>query len=197
MTVRVETLKGQAVSRHLAGLAKLRIEVFREWPYLYDGSLDYESDYLRAFANAKDAVIVGAFDGAALIGAATAAPLVAQADYIVAPFKERGLPLQDYFYFGESVLKRDFRNLGLGVKFFEAREAVARETPGVKSCTFSAVIRDPADPRAPLDYKPLDAFWGRRGYEKWDGMICQIGWTELGAPTETQQKMQFWRKALT
>lgn len=197
MPIRVETLKGKDTHRHLAGLAKLRIEVFREWPYLYDGSLGYENDYLRAFANAPGAVIVGAFDGAALVGAATAAPLQSQADYIVAPFRARGLALERFFYFGESVLKRAYRNLGLGVQFFAEREAVARGASGVDTCTFSAVIRGDGDPRKPDGYSPLDGFWRRRGYEVWDGMACEIGWTEVGSAVETQQRMQFWRKALT
>lgn len=196
MAIRVETLRGIAVQRQLAGLAKLRIEVFREWPYLYDGSLDYEGDYLRAFANAPGAVIVGAFDGAALIGASTAAPLAAQADYVVAPFRAKGLALEGYFYFGESVLKRAYRNQGLGVQFFDAREAAAREHGGVSTCTFCAVIRDPHDPRAPEGYKTLDAFWGRRGFAPWEDMRCAIRWTEIGAAQETQQSMQFWRKDL-
>lgn len=196
MSVRVEVLTGPATQRHLAGLAKLRIEVFREWPYLYEGSLDYEAEYLRAFANAPGAAIVGAFDGGALIGASTAAPLAAQAGYITEPFRARHYPLTDYFYFGESVLRRAYRNMGLGVQFFTAREAAARSHAGVSVCTFSAVIRSPDDPRQPGDYKPLDAFWGRRGYTPWDGMTCKIGWTELGSAVETQQDMQFWRKQI-
>lgn len=194
MQVRIETLRGASVQRHLAGLAKLRIEVFREWPYLYHGSLDYEGEYLRAFANAPGAVIVGAFDGALLVGASTAAPLAAQADYIVAPFLARDLNLSEYFYFGESVLRRDYRNLGLGVQFFGAREAVAKEDPLVRVCTFSAVVREAADPRQPEGYQPLNAFWQRRGFEVWSGMTCTIPWTEVGALEETQQQMQFWRK---
>lgn len=194
MDIRIETLRGNAVQRHLAGLAKLRIQVFREWPYLYDGSLDYEGEYLRAFANAPGAVIVGAFAGATLVGASTAAPLREQSDNIVAPFVEAGMDLNAFFYFGESVLRRDYRNLGLGVKFFEAREAVAREDARMKFCTFSAVLRAADDPRRPADYKPLDEFWGRRGYEVWAGMTCVIPWTEVGASIETRQTMQFWRK---
>ena len=37
-------------------VAALRITVFREWPYLYDGSVDYEARYLSAFA-ASDGVL--------------------------------------------------------------------------------------------------------------------------------------------
>jgi hypothetical protein len=53
-------------------VARLRIEVFREWPYLYDGTLDYERDYLAHFADAEDALIVAARDGDSVVGAATA-----------------------------------------------------------------------------------------------------------------------------
>lgn len=197
MPIRVEVLRGTALQQHLPGLAKLRIEVFREWPYLYDGSINYENTYLRAFATAPGAVIVGAFDGATLVGASTAAPLAAQADYVIAPFRAAGLELGAYFYFGESVLKRSYRQMGLGVQFFEAREAAAREMAGVEVCTFCAVVRDAGDRRAPANYKPLDAFWGRRGYALWEGMQCEIGWTELGSKQETRQTMQFWRKAIT
>jgi GNAT superfamily N-acetyltransferase len=196
MSLRVEILTGPNLQRHLAGLAALRIEVFREWPYLYQGSLEYEGEYLRAFANAPGAVIVGAFAGDALAGASTAAPMAAQADYVTAPFRALGLDLSEYFYFGESVLKREYRNQGLGVRFFVEREVAARADARTKYCTFSAVVRDAADPRRPSDYRPLDDFWRRRGFEPWPGVTCKIPWTELGAAAETEQDMQFWRKTI-
>ncbi len=33
--LQIQTLRGAEVSAHLAPLAQLRIEVFRDWPYLY------------------------------------------------------------------------------------------------------------------------------------------------------------------
>jgi hypothetical protein len=42
MTVRVEPLVGAALARGLPALARLRIAVFRSWPYLYDGTLEHE-----------------------------------------------------------------------------------------------------------------------------------------------------------
>jgi GNAT superfamily N-acetyltransferase len=195
--LRIETLRGTAAQRHLDGLARLRITVFREWPYLYDGDLAYEAAYLAAFSKAEGAVIVAAWDGSALVGAATAAPLAAQADYITQAFRASDRPLTDYFYFGESVLLKDYRGAGAGVAFFAAREAAARDTPGVRTATFCAVVRALDDPRRPPGYTPLDEFWRRRGYAPWPGMTCRIGWRQLGEREETQQDMQFWRKELT
>ena len=42
MDVTVTTCTGADLKRTLDDLARLRIEVFRDWPYLYDGDLDYE-----------------------------------------------------------------------------------------------------------------------------------------------------------
>ena len=41
-----EALTGADVRTVLDDVARLRISVFRDFPYLYDGSLDYERDYL-------------------------------------------------------------------------------------------------------------------------------------------------------
>ena len=37
--VRIETLTGAALTEALDDVARLRIAVFRDWPYLYDGTL--------------------------------------------------------------------------------------------------------------------------------------------------------------
>ena len=42
---------GAAIAPHVPDLARLRIEVFREFPYLYDGAEDYERKYLQTYIN--------------------------------------------------------------------------------------------------------------------------------------------------
>ncbi|HZP92062.1 MAG TPA: hypothetical protein VFB20_04175, partial [Burkholderiales bacterium] len=63
MAIRVERFSGKGLERYVDDLARLRIEVFREFPYLYDGSLDYERKYLKTYIGVPDSVIVLAFDG--------------------------------------------------------------------------------------------------------------------------------------
>ena len=38
-------------------LAALRIEVFRDFPYLYEGSLEYEKEYLNTYSQSADSMI--------------------------------------------------------------------------------------------------------------------------------------------
>ena len=42
MSLRVALLTGTALGQVLPDLARLRITVFRDWPYLYEGTLAYE-----------------------------------------------------------------------------------------------------------------------------------------------------------
>ena len=49
MKLRVESLHGAEIARHVDALAALRITVFREWPYLYEGSPQYETRYLQTY----------------------------------------------------------------------------------------------------------------------------------------------------
>ena len=69
--ISLRALSGADLEAALDDVAHLRITVFRDWPYLYDGSLDYERAYLESYRNNAGALLVGAFDGDRLVGAST------------------------------------------------------------------------------------------------------------------------------
>ncbi len=196
MSIAVEPLTGPALVAALPDLARLRITVFRDWPYLYDGSLADEHSYVEKFAASPGAVIVAARDGATIVGAATAAPMAGHADAFAAPFRARGFDIARIGYFGESVLLTAYRGRGIGLAFFAAREAHARTLPGVTHTVFCGVVRPDDHPRRPAGYVPLDAFWRKRGYEKLDGLVGSFDWLDIGDTAKTAKPMQFWMKAL-
>lgn len=179
----------------LPALAALRIEVFRDWPYLYDGTEDYEADYLTEFmAEAGSVLVVAEVDGA-IVGAATASPMAGQKAEFRAPFEQRGFDTRSLFYFGESVLKGGFRGLGIGHGFFDAREAAARAA-GAKAATFCAVLRTQDHPLRPDGARDLHPFWRARGYTPVDGLTCSFDWKDIDQPGETAHPMQFWMRDL-
>ncbi|ETD87874.1 GNAT family N-acetyltransferase [Rhodobacter capsulatus] len=191
----VRVLTGPALDAALEDVAALRIAVFRDWPYLYEGALDYERRYLDSYRSSPGAVVVGAFDGPRLVGAATGTPLEDHAEDFAAPFALTGLPLETVFYCAESVLLPDYRGQGLGHAFFDAREAHARAL-GRRFSAFCAVIRPADHPRRPAAYRPLDAFWRKRGYAPLPGVIAHFRWTDLGQTGETAKPLQFWGRKL-
>jgi GNAT superfamily N-acetyltransferase len=194
--VRVRSLTGRRLAEALPAAARLRIAVFRDWPYLYDGSLAYEEKYLAKLAAAEGAVIVAACDGGEIVGCATAAPLVNVEVDFAAPFRARGLDVARIFYCGESVLLPAYRGRGLGHAFFDHREAQARALGGFTHAAFCAVVRPDDHPLRPQNYRPLDAFWQKRGYARIEGLVCRFSWKDIDQPAETEKPMQFWMREL-
>ncbi len=193
ITTRV--LTGADLDRALGDVARLRINVFRAFPYLYDGDLAYEEQYLQIYRESEDAVLVGAFDGDVLVGASTGMPLEDHADDFGAAFEGTDLVLSEVFYCAESVLLPQYRGHGVGHAFFDLREAHARKLGDKKVC-FCGVVRPVNHPMRPNDYAPLDPFWRKRGYKKLDGAIAEFGWKDIGHSEETKKQLQFWVKDL-
>lgn len=194
MTVTTRVLTGDSLTAALDDVARLRIAVFRDWPYLYDGDLDYERDYLRAYQS-PDAVVVAALDGSRIVGAATGAPMQDHAKDFAKAFDSRAEPLSDIFYCAESVLLPEYRGHGIGHAFFDAREAHARKL-GARFSAFCSVIRPEDHPQRPADYRPLDAFWRKRGYAPLPGVLASFAWKDLGDAAQSDKKLQFWMRAL-
>lgn len=194
--ITTEILAGSNLDEGLDAVARLRIEVFRSFPYLYQGSLDYERRYLRKLKDAKGAIIVVARKGLEIVGASTGLPLEAEHDEFKAPFEARGFDVSSIFYCAESVLAAPYRGQGLGHEFFDAREAHALGL-GFRHSAFCAVVRALDDPRRPTDYRPLDEFWTKRQYRPLKGVTATYSWAEIGdGEDETDHVLQFWMRDL-
>lgn len=191
----VRVLTGEALDAALDDVARLRMTVFRDWPYLYDGTLDYERRYLEHYRASREAVLVGAFDGTRLVGVATGTPMEDHSDDFSAAFADSGIALDEIFYCAESVLLPAYRGQGLGHAFFDAREAHARAL-GRRKSAFCAVVRAPGHPARPAGYRPLDEFWRRRGYAPLPGVVARFSWMDLGDTADSPKPMQFWIRDL-
>ena len=194
--MRIEALTGEALDAALGDVAGLRIRVFRDWPYLYDGDLEYERGYLATYRNSDAAILVGAFDGTRLVGAATGTPMADHADDFAAAFEGTGLALNDIFYCAESVLLPEYRGRGVGHRFFDLREAHGREL-GATVSAFCGVVRPSDHPLRPEGYRPLDGFWRKRGYAPLEGAVAWFSWKDVGETEATLKPLQVWTRALT
>ena len=195
MSVVLRLLTDHDLVAAIDDLARLRIHVFATFPYLYDGDLAYEADYLRGFAAAPGATLVAACDGGSIVGAATASSMSAQAAEFRAPLEARGIDTDRMFYFGESVLLPAWRGRGIGHAFFDHREAAARRVGASVAC-FAAVIRPETHPERPASYTPLDGFWRKRGYAPMPGLVTELAWKDHGEEIESAKAMQIWLRQL-
>jgi GNAT superfamily N-acetyltransferase len=194
-------MTGADLLPYLAEVARLRIEVFREWPYLYAGTEENEQKYLRSYQT-QAALLVLALDGEKVVGASTALPLAEHADASKLESSKLPMAVDDVFYLGESVLSPAYRGMGLGHRFFDAREERARAL-GFSWTMFCAVERVGTGaaavqhPACPKNYRPLHDFWRKRGYERRPELVTEFSWPDIGEASETSKPMVFWVKRLS
>jgi len=194
--MRLQIVQGAALRAVIADLARLRITVFREYPYLYDGNLAYEADYLATYSASEEAIAVLALDGTSIVGASTAVPMAHESAAFQQPFIELGLDPQRIFYCGESVLLPQYRGHGLYRGFFSAREERARAAGRFSHISFCAVERPPGHPLRPPAWQALDSVWHHFGYAPEPRLRTLYEWKDIDEPTPTQHPMQFWLKEL-
>ncbi|TKT94174.1 GNAT family N-acetyltransferase [Dyadobacter frigoris] len=193
MSLSFLTKQGQAIESVFDDLAKLRISVFRDYPYLYEGTEEYEKEYLKIYSNSDSSFLFAIYDGEKMVGATTCIPLRDETEDIQAPFKEAGFDIGSIFYFGESILLSQYRGLGLGHRFFDAREEYAESFGTFKTTCFCSVerINHPAEP---ADYRPNDTFWIKRGYKKVPNLKATMEWPDIGEKISTPKSMIFWMR---
>lgn len=189
-----EELHGDTLRPHLRELGGLRIAVFREYPYLYDGDLDYEERYLETYVRSPRSLVVLLRHGDRLVGATTCLPMADESPEFQVPFLAAGYDLGEVFYFGESIILPECRGQGAGHEFFRRREEHAQRSGPYRYTAFCAVDRAADHPLRPAGYAPLNAFWTRLGYAKRPELKCQLEWKETGEDAASAKTLSFWLK---
>lgn len=182
--------------QYIDAIASLRINIFREFPYLYDGDYEYEKKYLNKFLNTVESMICIAFEGDHVIGAITGLPLKFEDEGVRKPWLVTEYPIDEMYYFSEVLLLPEHRGKGLGAELFNVAEDWVQSLNKYQIFTLATVVREDAHAQKPVEYKSLDGFWQKRGYIKTDNMTCHMMWKDLGETEETTKKLLFWCKQL-
>lgn len=194
--IRIHPYVGHEIKPYLHQIGLLRMEVFAEFPYLYEGDLVYEESYLSKFSDIPEAIAVLAFDGDKVIGASTGMPLECESDEPKKPFLDNGLPVSEYFYFSESVLSKPYRGLGIGHQFFDLREAYVKKLKRFKYICFCSIIRPDNHPLKPKEYFVKDEFWKKRGYTKHPELLCHYTFLDIGEKKPSVKPLVVWIKKI-
>jgi GNAT superfamily N-acetyltransferase len=195
-TLHTQHLSGAAIAPYLLDLARLRITVFREFPYLYDGSAEYEMRYLQTYVNSPDSIAVLVLDGETVVGASTGLPMAHEEAAFQQPFLQQGYDPNTLFYCAESVLLPEYRGRGIYKTFFAGRENHARQLDSITHLTFCGVQRPADHPLRPTDYVALDAVWRKFGYIPQPALRTTYAWKDINEAEASPKPMQFWMKAL-
>lgn len=196
MNLDIKTVTGPGIKPFLSDIARLRIKMFREFPYLYDGDQNYEKRYLETYVRSNQSVAILVFHGERIVGVSTGIPLTDETEEFQNPFREQNFRLAEFFYCGESLLLPKFRGRGIYKIFFRAREEHALRLGQFNKTCFCAVIRDDDHPLRPGIYQPLDPAWKSYGYRKQPNLTTCYSWKDINQPEENEKTMVFWIKDL-
>ena len=192
----IKILRGRDILPYIHKIAELRIAIFHEYPYLYEGDLTYEEKYLLMYSQTKDAILGIAEDNHKVVGAITGLPLTKSMEEIKSLFTEHKIPAERIFYLGEIVLLQEYRNQNIGYTMYEQLEKAVKAAKLYEKIALCEVVRADNDLRKPLDYKSLSSFWNRQGYVKQTNLVAYFSWKEIGDTAETKHPMVFWIKNL-
>jgi hypothetical protein len=195
--IHIRSFTGSGLKPHIHSIAKLRMEVLKDYPYLKEPNLDLETEFLRNIAACKESIGVLIFDNTTLVGASLGCPLSIEDALFHRPFKERHLDVASYFFFGDSTLLEQYRGRGIGHHFFDAREAHVAHFKQFKHICFCVPDVSLSDPKRPKDYIPLIDFWRKRGYIHHPEMKSVLSWKNIDETHPTEKQMSFWIKNLS
>ncbi|MDD2736832.1 MAG: GNAT family N-acetyltransferase [Desulfuromonadaceae bacterium] len=196
MEICEQLLAGTAIADILDDVATLRLEIFQEYPYLYQGLREDELTYLVTYAEAPDACVILAYDGHAVVGAVAGMPLIHEDAQMRDAFAGTTFPLNEVYYVGELLFRPDYRNCGLGQKLLDQLESHIKSLGRYRHLTCATVERPDDHPLRPHDYTPITRFLARTGFVRLSGVTTHFFWRETDS-VKRDHLMQFWIRELT
>ena len=200
-SITISTLSGEAIKPYSALLGQMRLKLFKEFPYLYDGNRNdatraQEKEYDTTYEKSPNARLIVAKDGEKIVGFMTLIPLSEEMREIQQPFLDAGIDVQKYIYVGEVLILPEYRGQGILRRFFEEHNAYAR-TQKFSHSVFMAVDRPHNHPLRPSDYRELEPIWEHFGYKKMnDSMKVKFPWMQVDGEKEQMNTLSLLQKAL-
>jgi hypothetical protein len=194
-SIKILPFTGKNVETYLPSIARLRIEVFREFPFLQEKTLDEELHLLKKYTECPEAIVVIVFNGSTIVGASTGIPLCQENDNVLKLLKENKKNPDSFFFFSESFLLKPYRGRGIGHHFFDLREEHVAHLKRFNHICFSAIQRP--DKKKPHDYLPLNDFWRKRGFTEHPELQYFLSWKDHDEKKFSEKLLTCWIKRLS
>ncbi len=198
--LRFETHLGAAIRPYVRDVAALRLEGFRAFPYLYEGTMAYEESYLAAYADAPRSMLIRVLAEGQLAAVATATPLCSSSEIVAEGperFRRAGLDPTTFYYYAEILVKPAYRRRGIAEAIYRERERLAVEW-GYENLCLAIVVRPDDHPLRPATYKSPEHIWRRDGFVK-TAIEFAYHWPTIfpdGSVRDVANPMVFWTKRL-
>jgi phytanoyl-CoA hydroxylase len=194
---RIELFSGDSFKEYIPFIARMRCEAYREYPYLYEGTLAQEEAYLTWLSRLKHTGIAIAFFNNTPIGFLSGTSLLDFDEHFsgaAALFNKEGLDAATYYYFTDVIIEPEHQGNGLSKKLFDLFESHSHLLGYTNACFVTEAHE--RHPLKPTDYRDLSPLWTRFGYKK-SSMYSVISWDTIGVgglSTQQEHQLQYWIK---
>ena len=185
----MQILRGSEINHYIDQLGRFRIQIFREYPYLYDGSIEYERTYLGRYSMSPESLLIILEDALGIVGACTGIPLAGEDPEFQNAFV--GENKEEIYYIGEVMLRADSRGKKLGSRLMSTALDLI-DSNQFKKISLCTVDRGLGHPREPLGYSPPDYLWKKYGFEKSKNFMAYLDWKDIGHDVETRKPLNIW-----
>ena len=185
----MQIIRGQEIEYHIDHLGSFRMEIFRDYPYLYDGSIEHERVYLSRYSRNPESFLIILQDARGIIGACTGTPLTGEDSEFQNAFA--GEDKDEIYYIGEVMLRADSRGQGLGSRLLSTALSLIN-LERFRIISLCTVDRGLNHPRRPGNYCPPDYLWTKYGFVKSNNLLAYLAWKDIGHEVETQKPMNIW-----
>jgi GNAT superfamily N-acetyltransferase len=197
----IKLLTQEEILPLLPFVAQTRVNIFKTYPYLYDGNITEEMDNLQKYAQHDNSALAIAYYNDIPVGFLCGSDLVHYSIHfensVADLFENAGLDAKNYYYCADIIILPEHRGNRLAPKLFDAFEEYAQQK-GYNACCFITEHHE-NHPLKPCDHKSLVPLWSSLDYQK-STLITYASWQtyqEDGSTQLEQHPLIFWLKTLT
>lgn len=193
----MDILVGDTIEQILPFTQQMCLTYYREYPYLYEGTLEEQQACHSWFSKLKHSAVAIAYYDNKPVGFLSGASFVDFAEHYTGSltvFKNAGLDPAQYYYFADVIIEKEHRGHSLCKKLFAALEQYASNLGYAKNCL--VVESHATHPCKPADYRELGDLWIRLGYTESPATIS-FKWNTIqsdGTQERQEHILRYWIK---
>lgn len=198
--IEIEMKLGKEIAPFVDDVGKIRLDLFKEYPYLYAGDLAGERKYLSLYTLDPHSILAIAKVNEQFAGISIGTPLLGKANLFPDAkqlFESIQLKAAECYYYGDVLILKPYRGLSIVTKFFHKQDVLIKSW-GYKYACSMTVIREEDHPLKPKNYQSDDAIGKHFGYTK-TAIKIKVNWPTMQPDYSVKNmdnELVFWVKKL-
>jgi GNAT superfamily N-acetyltransferase len=183
----------QELSDMIPSMVEIASAVFREYPFKIEYDIPAEIEHMSRCMHDERSLAVLLYEKKVLIGFCTGFPLERENQSLKSTLEEKGQDVSTYYCFGDVAVYKQYRGYGFGSFSIKVGEEHAKKHHFKKACIYTKkpILNDPEKPH---NYKSLNKYWGKMGYEEKKDWIGYLMYKKIGEKEPAKYDLEFWTK---